>query len=314
MRFTLLLLGVIAAFAAPVPTPTIQIAPGVHMPMVGLGTWQFNSSRTEAAVATALKLGFRAIDTAHDYDNQVGIGKVLKQSKLPRKDYFVTSKVEGGLSFEATLNTHADNLAQLGLDYVDLLLVHFPTTMSASPVGNATTRRAQWLAMEQLQISGKTRSIGVSHFCRRQLQDILDVAVIKPAVNQVEFHVGMGSAGGNATDDKSFAEQNGVTYQSFSPLCGPCPKPQNRLLLTGKMVTDIGARYNKTGAQVSLRWQVQQGIPVIPKSDNPKHLAENFDLFGWKLNATDMEQLTGATTPVAAGGGGDGTSGDCPLP
>ena len=155
---------------------------------------------------------------------------------------------------------------------------------------------------------------------------------IKPAVNQVEFHVGMGSGAPNATDDRAFMEANGIVFQSFSPLCGPCPKPDNtynplssyeplriaghRELLTGKLVSSIGKeqREVKSGAQVSLRWQVQQGIPVIPKTDNIEHLKENLDLFSWALSQSQMKQLTAASTPMAAGGGGDGTSGDCPLP
>jgi len=313
MRVTFFpLFCVIAAFASGIPTK--RIAPGVHLPMVGLGTWQYNSTRTQAAVLSALKLGYSAIDTAHDYDNQVGIGQALKQSQLPRDAYFITTKLEGGLSYADTLSTHAQNLQQLGLEWVDLLLIHFPTTMTASPVGNATMRQAQWRAMELLQLTGKTRAVGVSHFCRRQMQDILDVALIKPAVNQVEFHIGMGSSDGNATDDRAFMEQQGITFQSFSPLCGPCPEPQNKVLLTGPMVSEIGARVNKTGAQVSLKWQVQQGIPVIPKSDNPMHMRENLELFGWELSEADMKQLNAAATPMAAGGGGDGTSGDCQLP
>ena len=220
------------------------------------------------------------------------------------------------------------------MDFVDLLLIHFPTTMAPPIVGNTTARQAQWKAMEQLHKvctpdhlqhtlsvshyvvwqAGLARAIGVSHFCQKQMQDILDIAEVKPAINQVEFHIGMGSAAGNATDDRSFMEQHGVTFQSFSPLCGPCPAPDNKALLTGSLVTGIGARIGKTGAQVSLRWQVQQGIPVIPKTDNSEHLAQNLDLFDWKLSDADMKLLTDSQTPVAAGGGGDGTSGDCGLP
>eukprot|EP00658_Telonema_sp_P-2_P059579 TRINITY_DN4861_c0_g1_i6.p1 TRINITY_DN4861_c0_g1~~TRINITY_DN4861_c0_g1_i6.p1 ORF type:complete len:278 (-),score=83.81 TRINITY_DN4861_c0_g1_i6:79-912(-) len=271
-------------------------------------------SVTEAAVTSALELGYIAIDTAHDYGNQDGVGRALKKSPLRRESYFVTTKVEGGLSFKDTMKTHAENLNLLGLDYVDLLLVHFPTTMSDPPTGNKTTRQEQWAAMEMLQTTGKTRAIGVSHFCQKQMEDILEMARIKPAVNQVEFHVGMGSAGGNATDDRAFMEAHGITFQSFSPLCGPCPSPDNKALITGKLVTDIGKAVNKTGAQVALRWQVQQGIPVIPKTDNADHLKQNLDLFSFKLSEQQMQTLTVTTTPVAAGGGGDGTSGDCPLP
>jgi len=302
------------AVSAQCRIPTKRIAHGVNIPMIGLGTWQYNASRTEAAVTKALELGYTAFDTAHDYSNQVGVGAALKKSGKPRDSYFLTTKLEGGLSYTDTISRHKTNLQELGLDYVDLLLIHFPTTMAPPIVGNTTTRQAQWKAMEQLHKAGLARAIGVSHFCQKQMQDILDIAKVKPAINQVEFHIGMGSAAGNATDDRSFMEQHGVTFQSFSPLCGPCPAPDNKALLTGSMVTGIGARLGKTGAQVSLRWQVQQGIPVCPKTDNSEHLAQNLDLFDWKLSDADMKLLTDAQTPVAAGGGGDGTSGDCGLP
>jgi len=294
--------------------PTKAIAPGVEMPMVGIGTWLYSSNRSESAVLSALRLGYVAIDTAHDYANQDGIGRALKRSGRERTSYFLTSKVEGGLSYSDTLQAMEENLQQLGVDYVDLLLIHFPTTMAPPITGNSTTRQQQWKAMEQIHRAGKARAIGTSHFCQRQMEDILSMATVKPAVNQVEFHVGMGSAGGNATDDRAFMEKHGITFQSFSPLCGPCGAPGNKTLLTGAVVTGIGKKHMKSGAQVSLKWQVQQGIPVIPKTDNEVHLAQNLDLFDWNLTEEEMKVLSQADSPAAAGGGGDGTSGDCPLP
>ena len=158
--------------------PTIQIAPGVHLPMAGLGTWQYNSSRTEAAVLAALEVGYVAIDTAHDYSNQDGVGRALKRSGRERSAYFVTTKLEGGLGYAETIKTHEENLKLLGLKYVDLLLVHFPTTMAPPIVGNATARQEQWRAMEALVGAGKARAIGTSHFCKRQMQDVLKVAKV----------------------------------------------------------------------------------------------------------------------------------------
>jgi diketogulonate reductase-like aldo/keto reductase len=132
--------------------------------------------------------------------------------------------------------------------------------------------------MEQIVADEKARSIGVSHFCKHHMMSLLETAIIPPALNQVEYHIGMGSASNNATDDKSFHESIGVTYQPFSQLCGPCcmGKPasctDDMELITGDLVTSIGDNYGKTGAQVSLRWLTQQGMPVIPKSNNKKHL------------------------------------------
>ncbi|KAL1530601.1 hypothetical protein AB1Y20_001501 [Prymnesium parvum] len=308
---SLLPLASTVAFALNIPT--VQIAPGVHLPMAGLGTWQYNDSRAELAVSTALAIGYTHIDTANVYGNAKGIGKALAQSPRPRDSYFITSKVPGGLNASATIAAHQLTLSQLGLKYVDLLLIHFPTTMTASPVGSKAMRQEQWKGMEALHKQGLARSIGVSHFCQRHVEDVLEIATVKVAVNQVQYHVGMGPAGNQANDDRSFDEKMGILYQSFSPLCGPCGTSE---LINGKLVTSIGAAHNKTGAQVSLKWLVQQGIPVIPKSSVESHLKENIDLFDWELTQSEMDALSAASTPAVAGGdpGPPATSGDCTLP
>lgn len=295
----------------------------VDVPLVGEGSWLYNSTIAKLAVKTAFTLKptpFRHIDTAYDYFNSDGIGEALTELNLKRESFFVTTKIEGGLSMEDTIKEHAVNLKNLSLSYVDLLLVHFPCDLTTHTGGTAG-RQAQWRALEAQYMEGKARAIGVSHFCERHMEDIYSMPpVVKPMVNQVQFHVGMGTAGINATDlTFEYCKKHGLVYQSFSPLCGPCCMGQpdnctmNRELLTGDLVTSIGAKYNKTGAQVSLRWQVQQHIPVIPKSGNPVHLAQNIDLFSWELSEDDMHTLTSATSPPV--GGVDGKiSGDCGLP
>lgn len=132
---------------------------------------------------------------------------------------------------------------------------------------------------------------------------------------QVQYHVGMGSEGPNAQDDMKFDEKAGVLYQSFSPLCGPCGDSAHAELISGPLVSRIGAAHNKTGAQVSLKWLVQQGIPVIPKSNHRDHLLQNIDLFDWTLSDGEMAELTAATSPMVAGNPGPPpTSGDCTVP
>lgn len=291
--------------------PTREIAPNVHMPLVGLGTWLYNSSRAEAAVAAALALGYTHVDGAYGYKNSDGVGRALNahlaRTGRPRSDLFLTSKIPGGLSAAEATQTLEANLAQFQVEYVDLMLVHYPATWAGE--GGKAMRQAEWKALEQFQRSGKARAIGVSHYCARHLQDILEVATITPALNQVEFHVGMGSAGPNATDDRSVWEAAGITYMGFSPLCGPCGTSE---LVDGALVTKIGAAHGKTGAQVSLRWQTQQNIPVIPKSSNPEHLRQNLDLFDWELTPEEMLLLSTATSPPACGGP-NATSGDCSV-
>lgn len=306
--------------AAPVraPIPTVEIAPGVNMPLAGFGTWQYNSSLAESSVLTAMGLGCTHIDTALGYNNQDGVGRALAKSGVPREEIFLVSKIPGGLSEADATDNLATALEQLFPGqpdaYVDLMLVHFPATWGG--VGGKAMRQAEWKALETFAKAGKAKAIGISHYCKKHLDDVLEIATIKPAVNQVQYHVGMGTAGPNATDDKEYMTKSGVTYQSFSPLCGPCDGDDHMELITGKLVTSIGAKYGKTGAQVALKWQTQQGIPVIPKSSNPVHIAQNLDLFDWTLSDEDMATLTAAVKPAVAGDvgpSGEPVSGDCDV-
>lgn len=288
--------------------------------MVGIGTWEYNDTVAEATVASALEIGYTAIDTAFVYNNALGVGKAIKdfltKTGTPRSKLFVTSKVMTGVPGAGNLSMYdlaIKNLNDMQLDYVDLMLLHFPCAPTATSCdGGPKFRQDQWRSIEGLVANGKARALGVSHYCSRQLQDIFDIMSVKPAINQVEFHVGMGTAGPNATDDRDFDRKHGITYQSFSPLCGPCGTHE---LINGTLVTSIGKKYNKSGSQVSLKWQVQQGIPIIPKSDSPKHQLENIDLFGdWQLSDEDMAALTAATSPPVSGGPGPTDSGDCGIP
>jgi len=261
---------------------------------------------TEAAIGEAFKVGFRHIDTALGYNNQVGVGAALKKSSLLRRDYFVTSKIPGGLNASATEAALDLALQQLGLEYVDLMLIHFPATWTGD--GGAAGRKEEWLALEKWAKAGKARAIGVSHYCKTHIEDVLSVATVPIALNQVMYHVGMGMSPDLGSDYKGFAQSVGIVYMSFSTLCGPCGKEKDELI-TGPLVTEIGKAHNVTGAQVALKWSVQQGIPVVPKSANPKHLAEDFDLFSFTLSQEEMARLSSATTPTT----GRDDSGDCEI-
>jgi diketogulonate reductase-like aldo/keto reductase len=303
------LAGSFAAVAHAGVVPTVKIAPGVYLPMSGLGTWQYNTTTAQAASELALDLGYTHIDTALGYGNQVGVGNAIKNSGRARDSLFVTSKIPGGLNFAEATRQLELSLSQLGLDYVDLMLTHFPASWSG--VGGKEMRVQEWKALEAFQKAGKAKAIGVSHYCRQHVQDILDIPNTVPiAVNQVQYHVGMGLSVPNATDDKTWMTAHGILYQSFSPLCGPCGTKE---LIDGPMVVDIGKKYNKSGAQVSLRWLVQSGVPVIPKTDKSGHLVENIDLFDWELSQEDMDTLNKATSPPVAGNSPT-DSGDCGVP
>jgi len=279
----------------------------MQMPLVGLGTWQYNNSVAEAAVTEALKIGFRHIDTALGYDNQVGVGAALKKSNLQRSDFFVTSKIPGGLNSSATEASLNQALTQLGLSYVDLMLIHFPATWGGK--GGAASRKQEWLALEKWAKEGKARAIGVSHYCKSHIEDVLSVATLPIALNQVMYHVGMGMSANKGSDFKDYDQSIGIVYMSFSTLCGPCDGADKTELITGPLVSSIGKAHNVTGPQVALRWAVQQGIPVVPKSSNPKHLAEDFDLFSFSLTQGEMDMLTSASTPAT----GRDDSGDCEV-
>lgn len=308
------LLVACAAAQLPQSIPTVAIrglAEKVDLPLFGLGTWMYNASRTQAAVELAFSLGYRHVDTAALYENQIGVGAALKKIALPRSEYFVTTKLPGGLNASATEAAAEKCLEDLGLDYVDMMLIHFPSDLNGT--GSPAARQEMWKALEAWAKKGKARALGVSHYCRHHVEDVLKVATVPIAVNQVQYHVGMGSAPDTATDDKAWVQSQGILFQSFSPLCGPCNKPDNTELLTGELVTSIGKVHNKTGAQVALRWLVQQGIPVIPKSDMEGHLRQNMDLFSFELTAEEMQHLTAATKPAVGGGPGPTDSGDCGI-
>jgi len=278
--------------------PTKEIAPGVHMPMSGLGTWEYNNTVAEAAVKMALAYGTRSIDTAYIYANQEGVGAAVKASGVPRHEIFLTSKVLPGLGEEGTIANHEEILKQLGMEYVDLLLTHMSCSFDVvdkqdSPLCNKTDRQATWRGLERIYRAGKARAIGVSHYCQQHMDDVLAIATVPIAVNQQEWHVGMGP---DPQGLHSYCDAHGITYQSFMPLCSPkyCNTTE---LYNGKLVTEIGKVHGKTGPQVALKWLVQNGSPVIPKTSNPDHLAQDMDLFSFNLTKAELERLNRATVP-----------------
>eukprot|EP00931_Biecheleriopsis_adriatica_P107024 TRINITY_DN81366_c0_g1_i1.p1 TRINITY_DN81366_c0_g1~~TRINITY_DN81366_c0_g1_i1.p1 ORF type:complete len:335 (+),score=41.69 TRINITY_DN81366_c0_g1_i1:127-1005(+) len=266
----------------------------VQMPLVGLGTWQYNDSVVEQIIPIAFGLGYRHVDTAQVYKNQVGVRYGLSRAGLDRKEYFVTSKIPGGLNASATGAALDSCLQDLALDYVDLMLIHFPQ-------GDDAAMQESWLALEAWAKAGKARAIGISHFCRHHIDNILAVATLPIALSQEQYHVGMGTDTQPRLHDKTYAESKGILYMSYSSLCGPCPPPDNTELITGDLVSGIGRKYNKTGSQVALRWLVQQNIPIIPKSLKEEHIRSNFEVFDFELSEDDMVRLTSATSPAETG-------------
>uniref|UniRef100_A0A7S4AXL1 NADP-dependent oxidoreductase domain-containing protein n=1 Tax=Pseudo-nitzschia australis TaxID=44445 RepID=A0A7S4AXL1_9STRA len=303
--------------------PTKFIGPNVHgdpvyLPLIGAGTWQYNDDEAYESVCKAFGAGYTFVDTAYGYKNQKGVGRAIKDCwKGKREDLFVLTKIPGGLNTTEVQTLHENNLEELGLDYVDHLMTHFPADWEHTNAG-AKARQEEWLALEDIYKTGEAQTIGISHYCSKHILDILWVATVTPALNQVEYHVGSQDIDQVIETCSDF----GITFMSFSPLCGPCSYEPSDSLVNGNLVTNIAAEYKHrnettisaavqdnnfvTGSQVALRYIVQQGIPVIPKSNTMSHILSNFQIFDFELSDAHMERLGRATKPAAE-------SGDCDV-
>lgn len=274
--------------------PTIKLNNGVDLPLISLGTWQYNDSTATEAIKQGFSVGFDAIDTAFDYRNAKGIVEGLKY-KPSGLNAFVTTKVPGctGLTpnscYDFTKSHLQTEYSSLGLSKLDLVLVHYPPMLP--PKCSCTRILGQWKAMEEFYAAGKTRAIGVSNYCISCLECWKNTNYTIPAVNQVQFHVGMGPDPGGLI---SYSNKMGVTTQAYSPLGNGTPE-----LITGNLTTAIGKTHGKSGVQVALRYIVQSRIPLVAKSSNVKHLADDIDIFSWELTDDEMTTLHAASSPAA---------------
>ena len=307
MLYNFLLITKVVAGLNIVPSKTIYHdvnGKSVDLPLVGIGTWQYNNTVAYESTCRSFLAGYNFVDTAFGYGNQKGVGLAIRDCwNKSRGELFVMTKIPGGLNTSQVYETHKQNLMELGLDYVDHLMTHFPADWNENEA-SPDLRREEWLALEQIYYSGEARSIGVSHYCESHLLDIMGIANVLPSINQVEYHVG--------SQDVDNVMQTcrllGITFMSFSPLCGPCNYDPEDSLTNGTLVNDIASHYpNVTGSQVALRYVVQQGIPVIPKSNSMKHIESNRDIFNFELSLYDMDRLAAATKPSAE-------RGDCNVP
>ena len=263
--------------------PTITLNNGVTIPQLGFGVFQVPDDETTAAVTAALAAGYRSIDTAAIYGNEAGVGRALAESGIPRAELFITTKLwNSDQGFESTLAAHDASLAALGLDYVDLYLIHWP-----APANDRYPE--SWRAMEQLLADGRVRAIGVSNFTPEHLERLAETAAIVPAVNQIELHPRL-----TQTRTSAANTARGIATEAWSPLA-------QGGLLADPVIADVAARAGRTPAQVILRWHLQQGRIAIPKSVTPSRIAENLAVFDFELSAADLLLIDALNTDSRIG-------------
>ncbi|MEU5400015.1 aldo/keto reductase [Streptomyces sp. NPDC005963] len=254
--------------------PSITLNNGVAMPQLGFGVWQVPDDEAERTVATALEAGYRSIDTAAVYKNETGTGRAVAASGLPREELFITTKLwNSDQGYDSTLRAFDASLDRLGLDYVDLYLIHWPL-----PARN--TAEDTYRAFEKILSDGRVKAIGVSNFLPEHLERLLDKTSVVPAVNQIELHPHL-----QQDAAREFHAKHGIATEAWSPL------GQGKGLLEVPTVVAVAHKHDRTPAQVVLRWHLQLGHVVIPKSVTPSRIRENLDVFGFELDADDLAAL-----------------------
>jgi methylglyoxal/glyoxal reductase len=251
---------------------------GVKMPWLGIGVFKVEEGpELVHAVKTAIKHGYRSVDTAAIYGNEVGVGQGIregmKEAGISREDLFVTSKVwNTDLGYESTLAAYETSLNKLGLEYLDLYLIHWPVEGKYKDA---------WRALETLYKEGRVKAIGVSNFQIHHLEDLMKDAEIKPMVNQVEYHPRL-----TQKELQSFCQKHGIQLEAWSPL-------MQGQLLDNEVLQEIANKYNKSVAQVILRWDLQNGVVTIPKTTKEHRIIENASIFDFELTEEDMERIDG---------------------
>lgn len=257
----------------------IKLSNGREMPCVGYGTWETPDDVAEAGVKCALELGYRHIDTAAAYGNEVGVGKGIKASGVKREEIFLTTKhwvSERG--YEKTLAAIDASLKKLGTDYLDLYLIHWPCVEKVTPEW-AEINADTWRGFEQAHKQGKILSLGVSNFEEKHIEALKKYAKIMPVVNQIEFHPGY-----NQLETVEYCQKNGMLVQGWSPL-------GHGSVLASDILAEYAKKYGVAPAKICLRYALQHGVVPLPKSTNPERIADNLNVFDFEISAEDMAKI-----------------------
>jgi 2,5-diketo-D-gluconate reductase A len=254
--------------------PSILLNSGASIPQLGFGVFKVDPDETERIVGDALEVGYRHIDTAKAYDNEEGVGAAIAASGIDREELYITTKLwNSDQQRQPALDAFDLSLEKLGLDYVDLYLIHWPSPHRGHYL-------EAWESLQEIAESGRARSVGVSNFKPHHLQKVLDLGGLVPAVNQIEFHPNF-----QQRESAAFNAQHGIVTESWSPL-------GQGALVDDEGVAAIAAGHGKTLAQVILRWHIQIGHVVIPKSNRRERMAENLDIFDFELSAAEQAAIT----------------------
>lgn len=264
-------------------TDTFKLYNGVEIPCVGLGTWQSPDETAKNAVLSALSLGYRLIDTAAAYGNERGVGDGIKSSGLKREEVFVTSKLRNAAhGYKATLEAFEGTMERLGLEYLDLYLIHWPNPVQFRTHWEESTA-GTWAAFEELYKKGRIKSIGISNFMPHHIETLMKTATVKPMVNQLKLCPGI-----TQPEIVKYCNENDIIVEAYSPF-------GTGSVFNNEEMKKLSAKYGKSVGQIALRWCLQNNFVSLPKSANPMRIKENAEIFDFKLTADDMNIIAGLT-------------------
>ena len=261
-------------------TDSFTMYNGKTIPCIGYGTYKTSEEDVYDAVIAAIKAGYRHIDTAAFYKNEAGVGRAVRECGVPREEIFVTSKVwNTDRGYENTKKAFAESMERLGLEYMDLYLIHWPANKKQFGDEAKKINADTWRALEELYTEGKIRAIGLSNFLPHHIEELMEGAKVKPMVDQIEFHPGWAQL-----EISEYCQKKDIVVEAWSPL-------GRKDALDNEVLREIGAKYQKGTAQVCIRWIMQHGILPLPKTVNPDRMAENADVFDFELTAEEMRTI-----------------------